>query len=49
MTLQIKDAIKRMREKSSSAVVPSNPKNKALPKSQAKLAVKQLEKGALLL
>ncbi|XP_068679872.1 adhesion G protein-coupled receptor L4-like isoform X2 [Montipora foliosa] len=38
---QIKDAIKRMREKSSSAVVSSNPKNKAFPKSQAKLAVKQ--------
>ncbi|XP_068678749.1 adhesion G protein-coupled receptor B1-like [Montipora foliosa] len=41
---QIKDAIKRMREKSSFATVSSNPKNKASPKSQAKFAVKQLEK-----
>ena len=49
MTSQIKDAINRMREKSSSAAVSSNPKSKASPKSQAKFAVKQLEKGALLL
>ncbi|XP_068678399.1 adhesion G protein-coupled receptor L4-like [Montipora foliosa] len=41
---QIKDAIKRMREKRSPAAVPSNPMTKASPKSQAKFAVKQLEK-----
>ncbi|XP_068681245.1 adhesion G protein-coupled receptor L4-like isoform X1 [Montipora foliosa] len=41
---QIKDAIKRMREKSSPAVVSSSPKRKAFPKSQAKLAVKHFEK-----
>ncbi|XP_068678794.1 uncharacterized protein [Montipora foliosa] len=40
---QINDAIKRMREKSSSAAVSSNPKSKASPKSQAKFAGKQLE------
>ena len=49
MTQQINDAIKRMREKSSSAAVSSNPKSKASPKSQAKFAGKQLENGALLL
>ncbi|XP_068747252.1 adhesion G protein-coupled receptor L4-like [Montipora capricornis] len=41
---KIKDAIKRMREKRSPAAVPSNPMTKASPKSQAKFAVKQLEK-----
>lgn len=37
---QIKDAIKRMRDKHSSAVVSSTPKSKASPKVQAKHAVK---------
>ncbi|XP_074635576.1 uncharacterized protein LOC141893971 isoform X3 [Acropora palmata] len=41
---QIKDAIKRMRDKSHSGLVSSNPKSKPSPKPQAKFALKQLEK-----
>ncbi|XP_074636328.1 uncharacterized protein LOC141894547 isoform X1 [Acropora palmata] len=41
---QIRDAIKRTRDKSSSGLVPLNPKSKPSPKPQANFAVRQLQR-----
>ncbi|XP_044174176.1 uncharacterized protein LOC114947269 isoform X3 [Acropora millepora] len=41
---QIRDAIKRMRDRSSPGLVPLNPKSKPSPKPQEKSAVKQLQR-----